>query len=112
MTGLPSGREPVEAQSCPEADTADGRRGLNPRMRSHLESVAKAVSWRVTAGIDTFVISYLVTGSVKGAGSIALMELFTKIGLFWAHERAWLRIGRLNLSRFLPGRTRPSSGVE
>lgn len=86
--------------------------GLHPRVRSHLGSIAKAVSWRFTAGIDTFIISYLVTGSLKGAGSIALLELFTKIGLFWAHERAWLRIGRADLSRYLPRRYRPSSGVE
>lgn len=67
------------------------------RWRSHAGSLAKAVSWRMTAGIDTFIIGYIVTGSVKGAGSIAAMELFTKIALFWAHERAWLRLERATL---------------
>lgn len=77
-------------------------------LRSHLASIAKAVSWRVTAGIDTFIVSYLVTGSIKGATSIAALELMTKIGLFWAHERAWLRLERRDWSRLpLPLLLRP-----
>ncbi|MFM2043852.1 MAG: hypothetical protein RLY86_2428 [Pseudomonadota bacterium] len=86
---------------------------MPPWLKSHLGSLAKAVSWRVTAGIDTFLISWLVTGSAKGAGAIALMELFTKIGLFWAHERAWIRIGRVDVAQFLARRRHPrTSGVE
>lgn len=97
------------AQGQQPATADNGRRA---RVRSHLGSLAKAVSWRVTAGIDTFVISYLVTGSAKGAGSIAALELMTKIALFWAHERAWLRLARGDASRILPwrrGKAAPNS---
>ena len=106
---------PVQQEPAPPgpARTDQVRTGMNPRLKSHLGSIAKAISWRITAGIDTFLISWLVTGSVKGAGAIALMELFTKIGLFWAHERAWLRIGKVDLARWLPRRYRPGTrGVE
>jgi hypothetical protein len=38
---------------------------------SHSRSIVKAVSWRVTGSLDTFVLSFIFTGSVKVAGSIA-----------------------------------------
>lgn len=58
----------------------------------HWRSVAKAMSWRVVGTIDTMVISYLITGKVKWALSIGAVELFTKILLYYLHERAWHRI--------------------
>jgi uncharacterized membrane protein len=56
---------------------------------AHRRSLAKAVSWRLTGSIDTFVLSFLITGSVRVAGSISGVELFTKILLFYFHERIW-----------------------
>ena len=55
----------------------------------HHRSVAKAVTWRITGSIDTFVISLILTGHIGMAGSIASTELLTKIGLYYFHERAW-----------------------
>jgi uncharacterized membrane protein len=55
-------------------------------------SLAKAISWRITGTIDTFVISAIVTGRLTLAGSIAATELFTKILLYYFHERAWAAI--------------------
>lgn len=52
-------------------------------------SLAKAVSWRITGTIDTFIISYIVTGKATIAGSIAAVELMTKIALYYFHERIW-----------------------
>jgi uncharacterized membrane protein len=57
-----------------------------------VRSLAKAVSWRVTGTIDTFIISWLITGQVLLASGIAFTEIMTKICLFWAHERVWNRI--------------------
>ena len=58
----------------------------------HTRSMVKALSWRVTGTLDTIVVSYFVTGQVKLALSIGFVELFTKIGLYYVHERAWNRI--------------------
>jgi uncharacterized membrane protein len=58
----------------------------------HSRSVVKAISWRATGTVDTILISYLVTGHVKAALSIGFVELFTKIGLYYAHERVWNKI--------------------
>lgn len=55
-------------------------------------SIVKSISWRVTGTIDTFLISYLITGQVKFALSISGVELITKITLFYFHERLWNRI--------------------
>lgn len=59
---------------------------------TNLRSLAKAISWRVTGTIDTFIISWIITGQALLASGIALTEILTKIVLFWAHERVWNRI--------------------
>jgi uncharacterized membrane protein len=63
----------------------------------HYRSLVKAVSWRITGSIDTMIISFLITGKLKWALTISGVELFTKIGLFYAHERVWekLAFGRV-----------------
>ena len=58
----------------------------------HYRSLIKAVSWRLTGSVDTLIISYLVTGKFKWAVSIMSVEFFTKIALFYLHERAWHKI--------------------
>ena len=57
-----------------------------------VRSLAKAVSWRITGTIDTFLISWLITGQALIASGIALTEILTKVFLFWMHERVWNRI--------------------
>ena len=59
---------------------------------AHYRSLAKAVSWRLTGSIDTFVLSLLITGNIKIAGTISAVEVVTKILLFYFHERAWAMI--------------------
>ena len=56
---------------------------------AHHRSLAKAVSWRVTGSVDTFVISFILTGRAALAGSIAGTEFLTKIALYYFHERLW-----------------------
>jgi len=55
-------------------------------------SVVKALSWRLTGTLDTIVISFLISGKIKVALSIGVVELFTKLTLYYLHERAWNRI--------------------
>ncbi len=56
---------------------------------AHRRSLFKAVSWRTMASLDTFVVSFIVTGRVGIAGSIAGAEFVTKIALYYLHERIW-----------------------
>jgi uncharacterized membrane protein len=55
-------------------------------------SIVKAFSYRLTGTLATIVISLLISGRIKIALSIGVIELFTKIGLYYLHERAWNRI--------------------
>ena len=57
-----------------------------------VRSLVKAVTWRVTGTVDTFLISWLITGQILLASGIALTEIVTKIFLFWLHERVWNRV--------------------
>jgi uncharacterized membrane protein len=59
---------------------------------AHSRSFIKAVSWRLVGSIDTFVISYFVTGKLMFAASIASVETFTKVVLFYGHERIWAAV--------------------
>ena len=56
---------------------------------SHYRSLVKAVSWRIVGTLDTFVWSLLITHEPFSAGSIASTELFTKVALYYGHERLW-----------------------
>lgn len=58
----------------------------------HKRSLIKAISWRATGTIDTILVSFLISGHIKMALSIGFVELFTKIGLYYLHERAWNKI--------------------
>ena len=46
---------------------------------THTRSVLKAISWRTLGTMDTFAISLIMTGRVAIAGSIAGLEIITKI---------------------------------
>lgn len=58
----------------------------------HYRSLIKGVSWRLTGSIDTMIISFLVTGKLKFALTITSIEFFTKIFLYYVHERVWLKV--------------------
>jgi uncharacterized membrane protein len=64
---------------------------------THTRSVLKAISWRTLGTLDTFAISWVMTGRVEIAGSIAALEIVTKIAWYYVHERVWSAIsgGRL-----------------
>ena len=55
-------------------------------------SIVKTISWRITGTIDTMVISYFITGNLTMALSIGTVEVFTKMVLYFVHERIWNKI--------------------
>jgi uncharacterized membrane protein len=69
-------------------------------MEHRYRSLVKAISWRITGSIDTFVVSYLITGKPALALSISGVEVITKMILYYFHERTWdkLKFGRKKLS--------------
>jgi uncharacterized membrane protein len=71
------------------APTTPARKATLGDAQSHGRALAKAVSWRAVGTLDTFGWSWFITGHVEWAGAIASTEIFTKIVLFYLHERAW-----------------------
>ncbi len=59
---------------------------------SHNRSIIKAISWRIFGSVDTVLVSLLITRSLKLALSIGAVETFTKITLYYFHERLWNKI--------------------
>ena len=55
-------------------------------------SILKGVTWRIVGTIDTITLSYIFTGSIGNSLKIGISEVFTKIFLFYLHERAWFKI--------------------
>jgi len=55
-------------------------------------SLVKALTWRLTGTIDTFLLSFIITRKLTIALSISGAELFTKVFLYYAHERVWNKI--------------------
>ena len=56
---------------------------------SRTRSLAKALTWRVTATLTTTLITYIVTGEVRTAVIIGGVEFALKFVIYYAHERAW-----------------------
>lgn len=54
--------------------------------------VSKAASWRFFGAIDTFLIALFFTGKLGVSTAIGGAELFTKIVLYYLHDRAWHHI--------------------
>ncbi len=63
----------------------------------HYRSLIKGVSWRNTGSIDTLIISFFITRKLSWALSIMSVEFFTKVLLYYFHERVWekLAFGRV-----------------
>jgi uncharacterized membrane protein len=69
--------------------------GCSPRRSgadTKRRSVAKAISWRAVGTFDTFLLSWLITGKARFAVAISLVEVVTKMTLYFFHERLWNRI--------------------
>jgi uncharacterized membrane protein len=54
-----------------------------------VRSIAKALSWRIVGTIDTLVVSYILSGEIALAASIASVDFLTKLVLYFFHERVW-----------------------
>lgn len=63
-------------------------------------SIVKSISWRTVGTIDTMLIAWLITGKLTLAVSIGGIEVFTKMVLYFFHERLWNRIkfGKIDAS--------------
>lgn len=52
-------------------------------------ALVKTISWRIIASVLTIAIIYGLSRNVLAAVSIVGVEFFTKMGLYWLHEKGW-----------------------
>ena len=52
-------------------------------------ALMKTVSWRIVASVLTITIIYGLSRDMVAAVSIVGVEFFTKMGLYWLHEKGW-----------------------
>jgi uncharacterized membrane protein len=81
--------------------TAKGVIKVSDRADKPVKSALKAITWRIVGTIDTMIISYLITGKITVALSIGSIEVFTKMVLYYFHERIWAHIHRLKLKGWI-----------
>ncbi len=55
-------------------------------------SVVKGISWRAVATTTTIIIVYVFFERLDLAIAAGMIETVLKVGLYWMHERAWLKV--------------------
>ena len=67
------------------------RRGRHNLDNTRFQSSLKTISWRLLASPDTLMKALLFKGNLKTATSTMLLEIFTKMSLYYLHEQVWTR---------------------
>ncbi len=65
---------------------------LKDRDQSPVISFIKAVSWRTVGTIDTMLLAWFYSGNPLTGLKIGAAEVFTKIALYYVHERIWHQV--------------------
>jgi len=65
-------------------------------MKGYKRHVVKSLSWRLIGTIDTFILSYLITGSFYYGLSISFTDTIIKLFLYFFHERVWFNSKFIN----------------
>ena len=55
-------------------------------------SLAKAISWRISASLTTALVVYAFTGEAMLSAGVGAVEALAKMALYYLHERAWQRV--------------------
>jgi uncharacterized membrane protein len=65
-----------------------------PQVKRH---IAKTITWRIIGTLDTIILSGLITGSWELGMVIGGVEVFTKMFLYFLHERAWYKLSKFGV---------------
>ncbi len=55
-------------------------------------SIVKSLTWRALASLTTMIIVYAFTERIALSLGIGVIEVFSKMALYYGHERLWTRI--------------------
>jgi len=59
---------------------------------NNIRSIVKTITWRTIGTLDTILITRIVTGSWAAGAAVGTTELFTKMVLYYLHERGWSKV--------------------
>ncbi len=62
------------------------------RKETVARSTTKTATWRTIASLDTMFLAWFFTGNIATAVSIGGLEVFTKLILYFFHERVWSKL--------------------
>ena len=68
----------------------------NIERKRHL---AKTITWRIVGTLDTILLSYFITGNIKIGFTIGSIEIFTKMVLYYFHERTWYKFLKFGVKK-------------
>ncbi|MFM1878042.1 MAG: hypothetical protein RLZZ241_908 [Bacteroidota bacterium] len=60
--------------------------------QTYKRHIAKTLTWRAVGTLDTIFISWLVSGNPLTGLKIGFSEVFTKMLLYFLHERFWFKV--------------------
>ena len=66
-------------------------------MVSRKRHILKTITWRIVGTLDTMILSWIITGSLKIGMAIGGVEVLTKMVLYYFHERAWYNFSNYGL---------------
>lgn len=56
---------------------------------SHKRHLVKTITWRLIGTLDTICLAWLISGDPFLGLSVGGAEMFTKMFLYYLHERVW-----------------------
>jgi uncharacterized membrane protein len=68
-------------------------------MVSYKRHALKTITWRIVGTIDTFLLSWLITGNIKIGATIGAVEVITKMVLYYFHERIWYHFSKYGIKK-------------
>lgn len=69
-------------------------------MVSYKRHILKTISWRIIGTLDTMILSAIITGSWEIGLAIGGVEVFTKMILYFLHERAWYKYSKFGVKEY------------
>ena len=69
-------------------------------MVSYKRHILKTITWRIVGTVDTILLSYIITRNLKIGFTIGFIEVFTKMVLYYFHERAWYKFSKFGLKKW------------
>jgi len=68
-------------------------------MVSYKRHALKTITWRIVGTLDTFLLSWLISGSLKLGATIGAVEIITKMVLYYFHERVWYNYSKYGINK-------------